>query len=286
MEYLKVGGFEFFWLSGGTFRLDGGTMFGVVPKALWSRKFPPDDENCIGLVNSPLLLRGAGAVVLVDTGLGNKLTGKQKEVFRVEEEWDVLRGLGALGLKRWDVTHVVLTHCDFDHAGGVVMLNEREEPELVFPEAEHIVQRAEWEDVLDPNRRSSKSYWPQNFTGLEESGNLRVMDGEHEPVEGVRLMPTGGHTRGHQVLRVASGGAVALHMADLLPTHANFNPLWVSAYDNFPLEAVARKEELLGRAVDEDAWLTFYHDPFMDACKFDREGNVTRKWVQPRPPDP
>lgn len=275
---LKVGGLELFWMGGGTSAYDGGTMFGAVPKALWSKRLPADEDNYIEMRNAPILVRASGALVVIETGLGNKLTVKQKKIYRLGREWSVPGDLVSLGLARGDVTHVVLTHCDFDHAGGIVMLNDSGEAELTFPNAEHLIQRAEWEDVVNPNERASHSYWPVNFTGLTESGKLRLLEGDYELTSGIRLILTGGHTRGHQVVSMESGGESALHLADLLPTHVHFNPLWVTAYDNFPLDAIERKQELERMGIGRDAWFTFYHDPFMLACRFDEEGNVVEKF--------
>ena len=212
--------------------------------------------------------------VLIDTGLGNKLTEKQKSIFRVRREWDLLGGLSRLGLSREAVNHVILTHGDFDHAAGVTMRNGSGELELTFPAAIHHIQRQEWEDVLSPNKRSASAYWPENFEGLAEGKNLRLSDGEEEILPGVRLVCTGGHTRGHQAVWLESGGETALHLGDLLPLPAYSNPLWITAYDNFPLDSVAAKEQFLGQAICKDAWLLFYHDPEILACKLDEDGVV------------
>lgn len=279
MKGLKLGSFEIFWLDGGVFELDGGCMFGVVPRALWRRKFPCTDDGHVILTNTPILVRTPGADVIIDSGLGNKLTDKQKKIFRVTGDWDVEGSLARLGLAREDIAHVILTHCDFDHAGGVVMYNRIGEPELTWPNAVHHLQRAEWEDFLAPHRRAAGSYWPENLDLLRGHKLLNLVDGEAEPVTGVGLVPTGGHTKGHQMVRLASEGEKAVHLGDLLPNHAHFNPLWVTPYDNFPLDSIARKEELIAPAVAEGQWFLFYHDPYMAACKFDRDGNVVEKFV-------
>ena len=134
---LKVGSFEIFWLDGGTFELDGGCMFGVVPRALWKKKFPCTEDNHVKLINAPILIKAPEGNVIIDSGLGNKLTDKQKKIFRVTEEWDVEGSLEKVGLDRNDIGHVILTHCDFDHSGGVVMHNKDGEPELTWPRAVH-----------------------------------------------------------------------------------------------------------------------------------------------------
>jgi glyoxylase-like metal-dependent hydrolase (beta-lactamase superfamily II) len=276
---LRVGEFELHWLPGGTFELDGGTMFGAVPRALWSRRYPHGRDNRITLLNSPLLVRTPRALAIIDTGLGNKLTAKQKKTFRVRREWDLPRELEAMGIGLEEIDCVVLTHLDFDHSGGVVMDDGRGGLRLTFSRARHIVQEAEWADAMNPGPREAEAYWPVNFGLLKERPDLlEIINGDCEPTPGLRVVHTGGHTRGHQVVKLSSGGREAIHMADLLPTHVHFNPLWVMAYDNFPLEAIEQKKRLEAEATAAGAWFTFYHDPFMAACRFDAGGNVMEKW--------
>jgi len=277
---LKLGDFELFWLSGGRFELDGGAMFGVVPRIMWSKKYPSDQDNYIPMSASPILVKTPDALIVIETGLGNKLTDKQKRIFRLKEEWNITDDLNALGINREDVDFVVLTHYDWDHASGVVMTDEKGQSALTFPSARHVIQKNEWEDVLNPNIRSINTYWPVNSELLKGSKNLELIDGEMEIVRGVRAIHTGGHSRGHQIVRMESGSELAVHLGDLLPTHAHFNPLWVMAYDNFPLESIKLKEELEKKYVAEDAWFTFYHDPFVLACKFDEKGNIIEKWPE------
>lgn len=274
---LKVGDFELFWLNGGRFELDGGAMFGVVPKVMWSKKYPADQDNYIPQSAYPILVKASNVLIIIDSGLGNKLTDKQKKIFRLKEEWDITADLAGLGIKREDIHFVVLTHYDWDHAGGVVMLTEEGRPALTFPSAKHIIQKREWEDVTNPNIRSINTYWPVNFELLRESNNLELIDGEVEIASGVTAVHTGGHNGGHQIVTMASIGQSAVHLGDLLPTHAHFNPLWVMAYDNFPLESINLKEYLEKKYIDEGAWFTFYHDPFVLACKFDEKGNMIEK---------
>jgi len=270
---LRIGTFEIHWLNGGAFQLDGGTMFGAVPKVLWSKKYPAEN-NYIQLVNRPLLIKTPDALVVLETGLGNKLSTKQKQIFRLSREWDVPDDLRKLHIAREDIDFVILTHCDFDHAGGIVMLDESGRAQLTFPKAKHVIQQSEWHDATHPNRRSAHTYWAENFSELNEPGNLLLVQGSSQVCPGVEVIHTGGHTRGHQIVRLESEGEVAYHLADLLPTHAHFNPLWIMAYDNFPLEVVELKETLEARALKEKAWLTFYHDPIIHACKFDAEGTI------------
>jgi glyoxylase-like metal-dependent hydrolase (beta-lactamase superfamily II) len=275
---LRLGEFEIFWLDGGEFELEGGCMFGVVPRALWQKKFPSSPDGYIRLVNTPILVKTPLARVIIDTGLGNKLTDKQRQIFRVTSPWRAVESLAELGLGREDIDHVILTHCDFDHAGGVVSSDPSGRLALTWPRAQHHVQRAEWEDVLSPHRRAAGSYWPVNLDLLKESERLRLVEGEAEPVAGIRLQLTGGHTRGHQAVWLDSAGEKAVHLGDLLPNQAYFHPQWITPYDNFPLDSIAAKEELITRAVAEKCWFLSYHDPYLAACRFDREGRIIERF--------
>lgn len=276
---LSLGNIEITWLKGGSFELDGGTMFGAVPKVLWQKRLPADDENYIKFPNDPLLVRTEDFNIIIDTGLGNKLTEKQQKIFRVYEPWAVPESLADLGLKREDIHYVILTHGDFDHAGGVVMHNAKGEPELTFPAAKHLIQDTEWHDITNPNRRTAESYWPHNFEGLNPRTNLSRIKGDREIVPGVAVRLTGGHTRGHQAIEIRGSQGSAIHLGDALPTHTHTNPLWIMAYDNFPLDLIAQKEELISKHRKQKSWFTFYHDPFMRACRLDEDGKDVERVV-------
>jgi glyoxylase-like metal-dependent hydrolase (beta-lactamase superfamily II) len=274
----RLGEFEMTWLNGGRFELDGGAMFGVVPKALWQKKYPATAENTISLSAWPILVKTPNALVLIESGLGNKLTDKQKKIFRIQEEWSILQELGQLGITRENIDFVILTHYDFDHAGGVVTQESSGRLGLTFPKAKHILQKKEWEDVLSPNKRSINTYWPVNIELMKGSDNLELVSGEAEVVPGISVAHTGGHNNGHQIVRMKSQGETALHLGDLLPTHAHANPLWVMAYDNYPLDSIAMKEKWLKIGEAADAWFTFYHDPYLLACKLDEKGSAVQSW--------
>ncbi len=266
---LTVGEIEIRWLNGGRFEMDGGAMFGVVPKLLWEKKYPCDEGNFVPLTAFPMLIRANGVNILIETGIGNKLTDKQKKIFRVREEWDLITGLNELGIQREDIHYVVLTHYDFDHAGGVVMQDDKGGLSLTFPKAKHVIQKTEWEDVLKPNIRSINTFWLINNELLRDSENLQLIDGDTEIVKGVELLLTGGHNRGHQIVRIESEGESAYHLGDLLPCHVQYNPLWITAYDNFPLDSISQKEKYEQKAREENSWFILYHDPYVLACKFD-----------------
>jgi glyoxylase-like metal-dependent hydrolase (beta-lactamase superfamily II) len=275
---LSVGDFELTWLNGGRFELDGGAMFGVVPKVLWQKKYPTTEDNYIPMSAWPILVKTTEALVLIETGLGNKLTDKQKKIFRVQEEWSIPDELNKLGMDRGDIDCVILTHYDFDHAGGVIMQNRAGGQELTFPKARHIVQLREWQDVLHPNARSINTYWPINNELMKGHEKLELVKGEAEIVPGISVIHTGGHNNGHQIVRMSSKGETALHLGDLLPTHAHANPLWLMAYDNFPLDTIAMKQKWTASGAHDSAWFTFYHDPGVLACKFDYEGAIIERF--------
>ncbi len=274
---LRLGDFDLFWLRGGRFSLDGGAMFGVVPKVLWKKKYPSDEDNAISLTCYPILIKTPDTLILIETGFGNKMNDKQRKIFKVSEEWQIIDDLSGIGVKREDIDFVIVTHFDFDHSGGVIIQHDDGRRELTFPKARHIIQRSEWEDVLNPNSRSVNTYWPDNYELLRDSSNLDLINGEKEIAHGIRIIHAGGHTKGFQVVEMKSGNETAIHLGDLLPTHVHFNPLWIMAYDNYPLESIKQKEALEQDYIKRDAWFTFYHDPFLRACKFDEKGNVLEK---------
>jgi glyoxylase-like metal-dependent hydrolase (beta-lactamase superfamily II) len=278
MRGLRVGAYEVFWLAGGAFELDGGSMFGPVPKIIWSKRYPVDEENYIRLKAAPLLIKGPEGLILVESGIGNKLTDKQRMIFRVRQEWALPASLAALGINREEIEAVVLTHGDWDHAGGLIMHDAAGRPELTFPRARHYLQQSEWQDMGAPSQRAASSYWPHNFDLLAGSDLLVLVEEETAIAPGIRLRRTGGHTRGHQAVIIDSQGQTAIHMGDLMPTHIHFNPLWVMAYDNFPLQVIEQKRALTQWAMESAAWVLFYHNPFLSACRFDPAGKLIEQW--------
>ncbi len=272
---LDLGGITISWLNGGEFALDGGTMFGAVPKLLWARKYPPDDENYIKMLAAPLLVRTGQAAIIIDTGLGNKLTDKQKKIYRVSRNWTVVDDLADHNLSPGDIQAVILTHCDFDHAGGIVRYNPDGRTELTFSRARHIINEMEWQDLKHPNSRSAHTYFAENFSGLEDSDLLQLVNHTYDAAPGIRVRHTGGHTRGHQIVEINGRDGCALHLGDVMPTHAHANPLWIMAYDNFPLEVIAQKERLIKQYQNHGCWFTFYHDDFIKAGRMDAEGKIS-----------
>ena len=258
---MTLGGYQIDLIDAGRLRLDGGAMFGIVPRPLWERRIAPDDRNRIPLAMRCLLLRGHGRVVVVDTGVGHKSDAKFEDIYGVDHAHSTLLGsLAAVGVAPGDVTDVVLTHLHFDHAGGATVRDGDGALALTFPQADHHVQRSQWEWAQESPREQA-SFLAENLDPLAASGRLALRDGDDAPFPHVALHVVDGHTRGQQLVRVHDGDRSLLHAADLVPTAAHVPLLWVMAYDVEPLTTVAEKERLLRRAAREGWTLAFEHDP-------------------------
>lgn len=246
--------------------LDGGSMFGSVPKPLWSRTNPPDERNRIRLAMRCMLVRGHGRTVLVDVGLGDKFPEKLRDIYRVESEPSLAHSLAALGVTTAEVTDVVLTHLHFDHAGGsTVRTPDGLRP--AFPNAQWYVQRRNWDNAHAPNPRERASYMPENYDALHEAGVLTFWDGAVEPWPGFESIPVHGHTRGQQVLRVAGGGGAVYFVTDVIPTAAHVRIPFVMGYDVAAIETMEEKRAILTRACSENAWVVLEHDPDTAAAR-------------------
>ncbi len=271
MPTMTLGDWTVHTLETGALWLDGGAMFGSVPKPLWSRTNPPDERNRIRLAMRCLLLVGQGRRVLVDIGLGDKPDAKFRDIFRVEDTPRLEDSLASLGLGPADVTDVVLTHLHFDHAGGATA-REGDVLRPRLPRARWYVQRRNWENAHAPNPRERASYLPENFDPLERAGVLEFWEGDARPWPGVSLVTAEGHTRGQQLVRVAGGGRTVYFVADLIPTASHVRIPYVMGYDVAAIETMAEKKALLSRAVDEGAWIVLEHDPETALARPARDG--------------
>lgn len=261
---LRFGKFDLHLVSDGSVWLDGGAMFGVVPRVLWEKKTPPDENNRIRLGLNCLLVRTGSHNVLIDTGCGEKYTEKEIRIYRIEHDVALSGQLARLGLATSDVDVVINTHLHFDHCGG----NTRHDGNLVvptFPRAEYIVRRDEYDDANQPNERSAASYFEHNWKVLRERRMLRLVEEDEEILPGIRLLHTPGHTRGHQSVLVESEGHSLLFLADLCPTNAHIPVPWVMAYDLYPMTTIEVRKSIYKRAVDGNWLLFFEHDPIEPA---------------------
>lgn len=270
MDRFKFHSMTLTWLEGGVTALDGGAMFGVVPKALWSRKYPVNELNQIELPCEPMLLQYEGKNYLIDTGVGaGKLNEKQLRNFGVSEESSIEQSLAELDMKPADIDGILMTHLHFDHAGGLTKwAGEQLVP--VFPNADIFVTQTEWDEMRNPNIRSKNTYWKENWEPVQHL--VKPFDGELVVAPGIKMIHTGGHSDGHAVIRLEQNGEVALHMADIMPTHAHQNPLWVLAYDDYPMTSVFAKEKLIKEALANNYRFIFYHDAYYRMIQWDATG--------------
>lgn len=258
---MEIGDYRLDVVSGGPFRLDGGSMFGIVPKALWERVSPPDERNRIRMDANCALIRGGGEVVLVDTGNGTKLKEKEQDIFALDPEVTLTGSLQAQGLRPEDVTMVLLTHLHMDHAGGGTLWADDGCAVPTFPNARYVVQRVEWEDALHHRSHMRISYRSENLLPLEESGQLRVLEGDTELLPGLRVQVSGGHTRGHQIVFLESGGRTAVCLGDICPLTTHLRPSYLMAYDLYPYDTMRFKMPLIERAAREEWVVVWDHDP-------------------------
>lgn len=257
----RIGQYRLYTIETGSFRLDGGAMFGVVPRPLWESRIAPDERNRIRLAMRCLLLESSDRLILIDNGLGHKYTEKFAGLYAVDHtESTLARSLAAVGFGTDEVTDVVLTHLHFDHAGGSTeRVNDR--LDVVFSNARHHVQRLQWATAVAPNPREAPSFLEENLKPIAESGRLELLDGEQSIFPGVTVRPVHGHTSAMQIVQIADETQTLVFVADLLPTSHHFGASWTMAYDVRPLESIAEKETFLAKAAKHGWSLFFEHDP-------------------------
>lgn len=263
---MKLGRFSVHYLNGGITNIDGGAMFGVVPRALWIRKYEVNNKNQIPLPTHPILVQTDDKNVIIDTGIGfGKLTDKERRNFGAEYESHINEDLEALDMTTKDIDYVLMTHMHFDHAAGLT----DNEGHAIFENAIHIIQQDEWHEFQSPNLRSKSTYWKKNNGDFQQK--LLLFDREMEVLPGIKIMHTGGHSFSHSIITIESEGEKAIHMGDIFPTIAHRNPLWVTAYDDYPMQSIREKERLIPNYILDDYWFLYYHDVNYFAVKFDKQ---------------
>ena len=279
---MKLGAFEIYSVTDGRFRLDGGAMFGVVPKVLWQKCCEADELNRIPLSLTCLLIRANGKNILVDTGLGSKEDDKFQRMFAVERTPTLLDSLKRLGLGRGDIHVVINTHLHFDHAGGNTMEEEDRTIRPTFPNAQYFIQHGEFEDAARANERTKASYRRDNFTPIAHVNQWDFLHGDSEVLPGITAIVTAGHTRCHQGVKIESEGKVAFFLGDLIPTVSHLPLPYIMGYDLFPIQTLETKRWILDRAFEQQWLLFFEHDPLVQAgyVHKDQEGKYFLREVK------
>ncbi len=244
------------------FRLDGGAMFGVVPRNLWSRTFPPDEQNRIRMNMNCVFIDTGSEKVLIETGIGDKWAEKHVGMYGIDRKRSLDKSLQAIaGVKASEITIVINTHLHFDHAGGNTKHEESGSLVPSFPNARYFISRAEHEHAESPSDRDRASYLVENWRPLKASGQVELKDAEYEVLPGLRMQTYAGHNRSMQCWRLDRGGQTLFGFADLVPTRAHVPFAWIMGYDLYPVETLEAKKKLLPQAAREGWTCLFYHDP-------------------------
>lgn len=274
-----IGNMRVHAIQAGGQRLDGGAMFGVVPKPLWERRIPADERNRIQLGMRCLLIEHPSGLVLIDSGAGNKENAKFIDIYGIENAGSNGRtaledGLAQVGVRPEDVDFLLSTHLHFDHAGGNTFIDEAGTVRPTFPKARYFVQRGEYEYATHTNERTAASYFDRNYAPTLESGQLELIDGNRDLMEGISTIVTPGHTPHHQSFLIRSGGEAAVFLGDLVPTHAHLPLPWIMGYDVEPLVTLESKRELLARAAHEGWTVIFEHDATVPWGRVQHDGKA------------
>ncbi|MGE0863865.1 MAG: methylmalonyl-CoA epimerase [Vicinamibacterales bacterium] len=259
-----LGDLELISLSDGFFRLDGGAMFGVVPRTLWQKRLPTDDANRIPLGMRPLIVRGE-KTLLIDAGCGDKMDAKSADIYALDRSYHLDHSLAEAGLTADDIDIVLASHLHFDHVGGFTALAKDGTLVPRFPKARYVAHRAEWDDATHPHERNRASYLQENFLPLKDAGVLTLVDDGAEIMPGVTFRRSGGHTPNHQVVMIRSGGRTAVFTADMYPTTVHLPDPWLMGYDLYPMDTLAFKRTFAVEAIAEEYLLFFEHEPSMAA---------------------
>lgn len=267
---VSVGSYTLDQLDTGIFALDGGAMFGVVPKVLWQEKIPADFQNRIPLSLRSMLIRGEGRTILIDTGIGDKWPTKQAEMFGIEQPaHPLVAALALKGVTPEEVTDIIITHCHFDHIGGATFYDSDHKLHPTLPNAKVHIQKSNWEHANHPNEKDRASYLPENFQPLWDTGLVNLVEGEVEILPGITSLLSNGHTIGQQLVRIGEGKDTVLYCGDLIPTSAHLPIPWVMGYDLFPMTTIEEKKKLLPIVAKEGWRLYFEHDPIRSSCTID-----------------
>jgi methylmalonyl-CoA epimerase len=261
----QLGDLELISLFDGFIRLDGGAMFGVVPRTLWAKQTPPDDRGRILLAMRPLVVRGV-RTMLIDAGLGDKDDAKFHDIYGVDRRRNLDMTLAEAGLRPEDIDIVLASHLHFDHCGGFTYRDAGGAIRPKFPRAQYVIRRGEWEDATHTHERNRASYLQDNYVPLASAGVLQLVDDDATIMPGVRVKRTGGHCMHHQIIYIESKGETAIFAADLVPTTAHLPNAWIMGYDLYPMDTLAAKKAFFADVAAKNALVFFEHDPSVAAA--------------------
>lgn len=272
---MKLGAFNINYLNGGMTQMDGGAIFGVVPKPLWTKRYAVNEKNQVPNLTYPILIQTGDKNILIDAGIGNhKLTDKQLKNYGVTYESQIHDELEKLNLNVEDIDMVLMSHMHFDHATGLTDVDGNS----IFSKATHFVQQDEWHEFISPNIRSKATYWEINRGTYENK--LILFDKEVEVYPGIHMKHVGGHSYGQSIITIESEGERAVHMSDIMPTNAHINPLWVMAYDDYPMQSIREKERLIPYYIYQDYWFLYYHDNVFFAAQYELDGKTIKQSIK------
>ncbi len=267
---------KLYTIEAGNFKLDGGSMFGVVPKTLWNKMYPADENNMCNLATRCLLIESDNRLLLIDTGLGNKQSSKFFSYYYLNGDHSLEKSLRKHGFATSDITDVILTHLHFDHCGGAVLRGDKEKDKLTFPNAAYWVSRKQWNWALNPNQREKASFFNENIMPIEKSGQLNLLNDATDFSDAIRLQTYNGHTEGLIVPFIHYRNRILVYVSDLFPTAAHIPTSWVCGFDTQPLVSMQEHASFLEEAADHNYTLFFEHDIYRECCTVKR----TEKGIQ------
>ena len=267
----NIGKWKVFALETGDFRLDGGAMMGSVPKVLWEKTNPSDSLNRIDLALRCLLLDDGENCILIETGMGSKISDDFKNIFAIKQKENPIQSaLNRFNYKQEDISHVILTHLHFDHSGGILDINKEGELVPAFPNATYFISEANWTSGMNPSPRDSASYLDYNYSLLESLGNLKLVQDNSMILDGISTISVNGHTVGQQLVKVEDADDVLIFCSDLIPLKSHIRLPWIMGYDLNAALTLKEKTNFLNQAADEGWWLWFYHDPNTVALQIEK----------------
>lgn len=273
-DFLVTEDFEIYSLEAGRFMLDGGAMFGVVPKTLWSRSLPADDKNRIPMAMRCMLIKSKKSqkIYLIDNGCGDKFNEKMSNIYSLDYKHSNLpASLAEIDVKTDEITDIIFTHLHFDHCGGTTRYDENGNLVEVFPNANYHVNERHWKTANNPNQREKASFFAENIHPIKNSGRLNLVKDHHHFEDGLSTIPVNGHTQGQQLPVISGDNFTMVYAADLIPTFAHIPLPWIMGYDMQPLLTLTEKEAFLKQASDNEWYLFLEHDPLHEVITIQKE---------------